>query len=88
VFAWDENKNESNRIRHELSFEAIRDFDWNDPVVVDRSRHADGEKRYAAIGMLRGKLHIVIFTYRGDDIRIISLRRSNSKEERAYAETE
>lgn len=88
MFVWDKSKNDANRTKHGLAFEAVHDFDWDDPVIVDRSRHEDGEKRYAAIGLLSGKLHTVIFTHRGDDIRIISLRRSNTKEEKTYDQTE
>lgn len=69
-----------------MTFDAVHVFDWETPVIVDRSRHADEEQHFAAIGMLRGKLHTVIFTHRTDDIRIISLRRSNKGEERTYAQ--
>ncbi len=87
MFEWDESKNSANRSKHGLSFDSVFDFDWDDPVIVDRSRHEDGERRFAAIGELCGKLHTVVFTRRGDNIRIISLRRSNAKEENIYAET-
>ncbi len=88
MFVWDRRKNDANRAKHGLAFDVVYDFDWDDPVIVDRSRHEDGEKRYAAIGMLNGKLHTVVFTHRSSDIRIISLRRSNTKEEKTYAQTE
>ncbi len=87
MFVWDEAKNAANKSKHGLSFEVVEDFPWEASVIVDRSRHADGEERHAAIGMLYGKLHTVIFTWREDDIRIISLRRANAKEEKAYEET-
>ncbi|MDD2324873.1 MAG: BrnT family toxin [Alphaproteobacteria bacterium] len=86
MFIWDDTKNASNKAKHRLSFEAAYDFEWATDIIIDRSRHNDGEKRYAAVGMLYGKLHTVIFTMRGDDIRIICLRRSNTKEEKTYAE--
>lgn len=86
MIVWDETKNAANVAKHGLSFEAVYSFDWTIDVIIDRSRHEDGEKRYAAVGTLYGKLHTVIFTWRGDDVRIISLRRSNTKEERIYAE--
>jgi uncharacterized DUF497 family protein len=88
MFIWDEKKNAANKEKHGLAFEVVQDFDWEAPVFMDRSRHEDGERRYAAVGNLYGKLHTVIFTLRDEDIRIISLRRSNSKEEKAYAETD
>ncbi len=59
-------------------------FVWDAPLIVDRSRYADNEPCFAAIGMLYGKLHTIIFTQRANDIRIISLRRANKVEEKAY----
>lgn len=87
MITWDETKNAANKAKHGVSFDAAHDFDWETDIIIDRSRHEDGEKRYAAVGNLYGKLHTVIYTWRDDDIRIISLRRSNAKEERTYAET-
>jgi uncharacterized DUF497 family protein len=86
MFVGDENKNARNKSKHGMTFDAVHVFDWETAVIVDRSRHADEEQRFAAIGMLDGKLHTVIFTHRADDIRIISLRRSNKGEERTYAQ--
>jgi uncharacterized DUF497 family protein len=87
MFVWDESKNSANRAKHGLSFDAVYAFDWNNPVIVDRSRHTDNEQRFAAIGLLGGKLHTVIFTRRGEDIRLISLHRANKREETIYAQT-
>ncbi|NDE91598.1 MAG: BrnT family toxin [Alphaproteobacteria bacterium] len=87
MFIWDEAKNSVNQQKHGLAFKDIKYFDWDDPVIIDRSRHEDGEHRLAAIDMLYEKLHTVIFTHRGEDIRIISLRRANTGEEKIYAKT-
>lgn len=84
MFVWDEHKNLANKDKHGLTFEAIHHFDWESSVIVDRSRHADGEKRMVAIGKISNKLHTVIFTHRGHNIRLISLRRSNKAEEKLY----
>ena len=87
MFVWDENKNTRNKAKHGLAFDAVYDFDWDNPVILDRSRHADGESRFAAISMLYGNVYTIIFTRRADDIRIISLRRSNKAEEKIYDQT-
>lgn len=87
MFVWNDAKSAANAVKHGLAFEAAHRFDWDDPVIVDRSRGVDGEKRYAAIGTLDKKLHTVIFTLRDASIRIISLRRSNPQEEKLYAQT-
>lgn len=83
VFEWDEAKNKINREKHGLDFDAVSAFDWENALVADRTRHGDGEQRFAALGVYAGKMHTVVFTKRDRNIRIISLRRSNRREERA-----
>jgi len=83
-FEWDEAKNIANLAKHKLPFAVVLDFPWHEAALYERSRESDGEQRYAAVGLFRGKLHTVIFTKRGTVTRIISLRRSNAAEERAY----
>lgn len=83
-YEWDDLKNILNYRKHHIDFEALVRFNWSNAVSVDRSRHTDGEQRFAGIGLLDGKLYTVIFTWRGETMRIISLRRSNKGEERIY----
>lgn len=45
-----------------------------------------GEVRMIAIGLVGLTLLTIVFTERGEAMRIISARRSNKKEERIYAE--
>ena len=84
LFEWDESKNSTNREKHGLDFAVVFEFDWEQALIADRTRHVDGELRYAALGLYKGKLHTVVFTRRRDRVRIISLRRSNRREERAH----
>jgi uncharacterized DUF497 family protein len=87
MFEWDENKNHININKHGLSFTEAEDFAWHEAVLIDRSRPEDGEKRYAAIGILNGRLHTVIFTKPDKKrTRIVSFRRANTSEEKAYEE--
>lgn len=83
-FTWDPIKAERNFAKHGISFEDAWEFDWASAVVVDRSRRVDGERRQAAIGLLRGRVCTLIFTDRADGVRLISFRRSNRSEERVY----
>ena len=85
---WDEAKNKKNREKHGIDFAESHNFPWEDAGIVDRSRRKDGEKRFAAVGWLYGKLYTVIFTHRGEALRIISMRRANSREEREYEKKE
>jgi uncharacterized DUF497 family protein len=84
IFEWDEAKNRINREKHGPDFDAVFAFDWEGALITDRTRHGDGEQRFAALGLYAGKIHTVVFTRRGPNIRIISLRRSNRTEQKAY----
>lgn len=90
IFEWDEAKNKQNIKKHCFDLaDAQGLFTGNDPLFVTLDSHEDyGEKRWKGIGVLEGILVVVvIFTERGDDtIRIISLRKANSRERRAYEE--
>ena len=41
--------------------------------------------RFVATGFIGRRLHVAVFTERGDRVRVISLRRANSREARRYA---
>jgi uncharacterized protein len=49
-------------------------------AVLPDTRKAYGEVRFRAFGYIDGVAHCLAFTYRGDDIRPISLRRAHAKE--------
>lgn len=76
-FEWDEPKNQINISKHELDF-----FDawevFQNPVLIELDdRHDYGEARFAAIGVLRDLVVLLVYTERENDIiRIISLRRA------------
>lgn len=38
------------------------------------------------MGMIGDRLHVLVFTPRGDAMRVISLRRANDREMRTYEE--
>lgn len=84
IFEWDENKNRENLRKHGIDFCVVGEFPWHDAAVFNRTREEDYEQRYAAIGFMNNKLYTVIFTKRGKQVRIISFRRANKTEEKAY----
>ena len=87
MFEWDAGKEAHNVRKHGVRFVfASRVFDDPHRVDVDVSRGQDGEPRHKAIGVIDGTLFAVIFTMRGAARRIISARRTNTKEDRQYAD--
>jgi uncharacterized DUF497 family protein len=82
-FEWDEAKRLSNIEKHEVDFEdAAAFFDGRAHVVVASSRN--DEPRFAMTTQFNDRLYTVIWTPREGRIRIISIRRAWSAEERAY----
>jgi len=83
---WDRNKAVANRLKHGVDFSdavAALEDDWAIAVRVDDP----DEDRYIAIGMDGfGRVLVVSYTWRDDEIRLISARRANARERRRYAD--
>ena len=83
-YEWDERKRQENAEKHEIDFTAIYDFEW--ATAVYNSNDAHGEERVVATNYIGDRLYTVVYTWRGDRRRIISLRRASRREERDYAQ--
>lgn len=81
-FEWDENKRRTNIIKHSLDFRDVIDVFFQ--PYMDIALAYPKEPRRQATGMVGGRLVAVIYTLRGDAIRIISARRARDNEQRAY----
>ncbi|RXR29246.1 BrnT family toxin [Sphingobium fluviale] len=82
---FDADKDAANLFKHKLPLAfGRRVFDDADHLVVPTIRIGDEEERYKAIGTVDGKLYTAIHVWRGDTIRMISVRRSNAREQRDY----
>ncbi len=84
-FEWDSRKSEINRRERGFGFDAAVAV-FLDPALltVDATRDVDGENRQKAVGLIEGRLFTVVYTVRAPVTRIISARRANSQEARAY----
>jgi len=87
-FEWDDEKARTNPIRHGgITFEeAARVFD--DLFAVGREDHREnyGEDRFVQIGSAGDRIVTVVYTMRGERIRIISARKAEPFERRWYHE--
>ena len=90
--AWDNAKNEANRVKHGIEFEDAQ-MVFDDPFCITFvERVTDGEERWHAIGSVEKIIVlVVVHTYREENseevIRIISARRATRKERRLYEQT-
>jgi len=85
--SYDPAKNERNIRERGLSFERVLDFDLDGAQVVVDDRRDYGEVRYRAFSMLDDRLHVLVFTLRGQAFQVISLRRANKREVKQYGKT-
>ncbi|BCX88482.1 conserved hypothetical protein [Methylomarinovum tepidoasis] len=83
-YEWDDNKAATNLRNHGVTFEAVMDFDWEAATILEDDRRDYGEHRFIAYGPIGDRLHCLVFTLRGRRIRVISLRKANSREVRRY----
>jgi uncharacterized DUF497 family protein len=82
---FDPTKDAANLRKHRVSL-AEGDGVLNDPLALTiEDPSSQGEQRFVSIGMNAfGSLRVVVYTLRGDDARIISARKAEPKEIRAY----
>ncbi|UCD28820.1 MAG: BrnT family toxin [Planctomycetota bacterium] len=88
TFEWDEDKADQNLKKHDVSFHEAKTV-FNDPfaITIHDPDHSDDEDRYIDIGLsFKGRLIVVLYTERGNTIRIISSRRATKREQRDYEE--
>jgi uncharacterized DUF497 family protein len=85
MFEWDPDKARANRAKHGIDFADVKRFEFADALEMDDTdMRADGEPRTKAVGFIGSRLHVLIYTERKGHIRVISLRRAENEEKRAY----
>ncbi len=82
-FEWDINKDESNKLKHGISFSSAAKIFLETTLEKDVV-HISGEERVVAIGTVKGRFIAVIFTRRGANRRIISARKARINEVKDY----
>jgi uncharacterized DUF497 family protein len=84
VFEWDEEKRQNNLRKHGLDFIDAKEI-WLEAVIELPSPQGQyGEERIIAIGRLRNRCITVIYTWRGDNRRLISARKAGKNEQKRY----
>ena len=83
-YEWDEEKAIANLRRHKIDFaDAVGVFD--DPYALSMPDATPHEQRFIALGIdLLGRTLVVIYSHRGERIRLISARRATPAERRTY----
>jgi uncharacterized protein len=82
-FEYDEVKSKSNKLKHGIDFDEAKQL-WLDTELVEVPAKTTDELRYLVIGKMYGKHWSGVITYRGNRIRLISVRRSRTEEVEIY----
>jgi uncharacterized protein len=84
-FEWDDAKAAANFAKHKVGFDTARRA-FADGFAVEREDDSRdyGEPRFNLLGMVDSRVLFVVYTMRGEIIRIISAREAEPYERRLY----
>ena len=81
---WDRDKAEANRSKHGVDFADAATV-LSDDFALTRRDDNPAEERFATVGMdALCRVLVVIFTWRGEEMRLISARRATASERKQY----
>ena len=79
-YEWDAEKADTNFAKHGVRFTSVYGFDWATAIKREDRRFDYGEPRWQALGKIGTRNHVLVYTLRGNAIRVISLRKANRRE--------
>jgi len=83
MFEWDEEKRSRNLAKHQLDFIDARLFFDGRKTITAQSKYP-AEVRYVTTAIIDNRFYTLVWTLREESRRIISFRRAQHFEERAY----
>jgi uncharacterized DUF497 family protein len=86
-YQWNSTKAKENIRKHKIDFADVITVFEDKMAVTIEDPDAVGEQRFVTVGLDKlGRLVVVVYVYRGDEIRLISARKANKGEEKQYAQ--
>jgi len=84
-FEWDPAKARSNLTKHGISFSDVEPAFYDQHAISIPDPGASTEERFILVGMdALGRIVVVVYTCRGNSIRIISARAATNSERKNY----
>ena len=83
ILEFDPSKSKINQKKHGIDFIEAQAL-WEDPDVLEIPAKTTDKQRFLVIGKIEQKHWSAVITYRGDNIRIISVRRARDEESEIY----
>jgi uncharacterized DUF497 family protein len=81
---FDMAKNHANIAKHGVDMAEAGNFEFDTALTTPDTRRSYGERRIIALGVVRERVHVLVFTMRGAALRVISLRKANHRETTTY----
>jgi hypothetical protein len=84
---WDPEKADLNYRKHKVRLSDAESVLFDPMALAGEDHSADEEQRFVTIGTdALDRVLVVVYTYRGRDIRLISARRATKNERKSYEE--
>ena len=84
MYEWDDAKSVENLSKHGLSFEDVEIVFSGPCVSFEDDRFDSSEERFITLGLLAGRVVVIAHTQRGENTRIISMRKARRREQTIY----
>ena len=81
---FDPQKQKETLNNRNLDFARCADIFDQFHLTIEDMRRDYGESRYITIGILDQRMIVFVWTWRGSNIRIISMRKANEREQAVY----
>lgn len=82
---WDKAKAKLNAAKHDIRLSEVEPVLYDPLAITTEDITADGEHRFITVGAdMFGRVLTVVYTWRGDTIRLISARKATNREKRSY----
>ena len=84
---WDSAKARSNYVRHGVRFSEVEQVFYDPSAFTVEDTSSSREQRFVTLGGDgQGRILVVVYSYRGETLRVISARRASPGEVKSYEE--
>jgi uncharacterized DUF497 family protein len=84
---WDPRKASSNLRKHGICFSDAEMVLFDPHALTREDTEARGEQRFVSVGTdSTGRILVVVYAHRGDNLRLISARAATGRERKTYEE--
>lgn len=81
---WDDKKRNKALAERGLDFADVASVDWDTAFTVEDTRADYAEARFVTTAPINNRLCVFAWCWRGEALRVISLRKANKRERNKY----